>query len=92
MCNNAKTLLLGKNMKDCEFRKLCALSDFHDVVNMQYISGTTVFSKGNVYHHNITNNYYHTVVHMKFTSYDKYCICVPLLQCVQYGCVTPCFD
>ncbi len=82
MYNTAEILLLGKNVDDNEFRRLRTLSTCHDVVNMQYTSGTTGFPKGVMLtHHNITNNGYLTGIHMKFTSDDKCCICVPLFHC-----------
>lgn len=82
MYNTAEILLLGKNVPDTGFKRLRALSVCHDVVNMQYTSGTTGFPKGVMLtHHNITNNGYYTGLHMKFTSEDKLCICVPLFHC-----------
>ena len=82
MYNTAEILLLGKNVPDDKFKNLRALSTCQDVVNMQYTSGTTGFPKGVMLtHHNITNNGYLTGVHMKFTSDDKCCICVPLFHC-----------
>ena len=54
----------------------------HDVVNMQYTSGTTGFPKGVMLtHYNIANNGFLTGEHMKFTSEDKLCVCVPLFHC-----------
>ena len=54
----------------------------HDVVNMQYTSGTTGFPKGVMLtHYNIANNGYLTGEHMKFTADDKLCVCVPLFHC-----------
>ena len=82
MYNTAEILLLGKNVDDNEFRRLRSLSTCHDVVNMQYTSGTTGFPKGVMLtHHNITNNGYLTGIHMKFTGDDKCCVCVPLFHC-----------
>jgi fatty-acyl-CoA synthase len=91
MYNTAEILLLGKNMYDNEFRRLRALSTSHDVVNMQYTSGTTGFPKGVMLtHHNITNNGYLTGVHMQFTPDDKCCVCVPLFHCFGVVLATMC--
>lgn len=91
MYNTAEILLLGKNVHDDEFRRLRALSTSHDVVNMQYTSGTTGFPKGVMLtHHNIANNGYLTGVHMQFTPDDKCCICVPLFHCFGVVLATMC--
>ena len=82
MYNTAEILLLGDNQPVDEYNRLRALSDCHDVVNMQYTSGTTGFPKGVMLtHHNIANNGFLTGEHMKFTQKDKLCICVPLFHC-----------
>lgn len=91
MYNTAELLLLGKNVPDQEFKRLRSLSRCHDVVNMQYTSGTTGFPKGVMLtHHNIANNGYLTGVHMKFTSDDKCCVCVPLFHCFGVVLATMC--
>mgnify|MGYP002724329809 CR=1 FL=1 len=91
MYNTAELLLLGENVADQEFSRLRSLSDCHDVVNMQYTSGTTGFPKGVMLtHHNIANNGYLTGVHMKFTPDDKCCICVPLFHCFGVVLATMC--
>lgn len=82
MYNIHELLLLGKNSPDTEFEAIKRSVSCHDVVNMQYTSGTTGFPKGVMLsHHNITNNGYLTGEHMKFTSEDKLCCCVPLFHC-----------
>ena len=91
MYNTAELLLLGDNEGDDELNRLRALSNCHDVVNMQYTSGTTGFPKGVMLtHHNIANNGYLTGVHMKFTADDKCCICVPLFHCFGVVLATMC--
>lgn len=91
MYNTAEILLLGKNVHDDAFRRLRALSTAHDVVNMQYTSGTTGFPKGVMLtHHNIANNGYLTGVHMHFTAEDKCCVCVPLFHCFGVVLATMC--
>lgn len=82
MYNSSEILLLGQNMDNTEFKRLRSLSNCHDVVNMQYTSGTTGFPKGVMLtHHNIANNGFLTGEHMKFTDKDKLCVCVPLFHC-----------
>ncbi|MCQ2073879.1 MAG: AMP-binding protein [Bacteroidaceae bacterium] len=82
MYNTSEILLLGENTDDDEFNRLRESVSCHDVVNMQYTSGTTGFPKGVMLtHYNITNNGFLTGEHMKFTQDDKLCVCVPLFHC-----------
>ena len=82
MYNTAEILLLGDNVEDDRLNELKSKVDCHDVVNMQYTSGTTGFPKGVMLtHYNITNNGFLTGEHMKFTADDKLCCCVPLFHC-----------
>ena len=82
MYNTAEILLLGENTEDDEFQRLRKSVNCHDVVNMQYTSGTTGFPKGVMLtHYNITNDGFLTGEHMKFTQDDKLCVCVPLFHC-----------
>ena len=91
MYNTAEILLLGNNVESDELTRLRNLTGCHDVVNMQYTSGTTGFPKGVMLtHHNIANNGYLTGVHMKFTQEDKCCICVPLFHCFGVVLATMC--
>ncbi|MDR0293484.1 MAG: AMP-binding protein [Oscillospiraceae bacterium] len=68
--------------------------DEHEIVNMQYTSGTTGFPKGVMLtHHNILNNGYFIGENMKFTEKDRLCICVPFFHCfglvlAQMACIT----
>jgi fatty-acyl-CoA synthase len=58
----------------------------HDVVNMQYTSGTTGFPKGVMLTHvNIVNNGYWIGRHQNFFAGDRLCLTVPLFHC--FGCV-----
>ena len=60
--------------------------DVHDVVNMQYTSGTTGFPKGvQLTHYNITNNGYWIGKNQGFVPGDRLCLTVPLFHC--FGCV-----
>ncbi len=82
MYNTAEVLLLGSNVDDKKFQEIKKTVNCHEVVNMQYTSGTTGFPKGVMLsHHNIANNGYLTGEHMKFTANDKLCVCVPLFHC-----------
>lgn len=82
MYNTSEILLLGDNIEDTRLEELKNRVDCHDVVNMQYTSGTTGFPKGVMLtHYNITNNGFLTGEHMKFTADDKLCCCVPLFHC-----------
>ncbi len=56
--------------------------DPHEVINMQYTSGTTGFPKGVMLtHYNIVNNGLCIGDCMKFTHEDKLCIPVPFFHC-----------
>ncbi|MFR9592747.1 MAG: AMP-binding protein, partial [Rikenellaceae bacterium] len=58
----------------------------HDVVNMQYTSGTTGFPKGVLLtHYNILNNGKATGEFMRYSVADKLLVCVPMFHC--FGCV-----
>jgi fatty-acyl-CoA synthase len=58
----------------------------HDVVMMQYTSGTTGFPKGVMLtHHNIGNNGYWIAVNQNLGPEDRVCFPVPLFHC--FGCV-----
>jgi len=82
MYNTSEILLLGRNIDDKMLEDAKSQVVHHDVVNMQYTSGTTGFPKGVMLtHHNITNNGYFTGQGMDFTSEEKVCCCVPLFHC-----------
>ena len=82
MYNTAEILLLGSSISDDKLNEAKANVNCHDVVNMQYTSGTTGFPKGVMLtHYNISNDGFFTGEHMKFTSDDKLCVCVPLFHC-----------
>jgi fatty-acyl-CoA synthase len=69
-----------------EYRQRQAALSPHDVVNMQYTSGTTGFPKGVMLtHYNVGNNGFWIGEHQKLTPKDRDCIPVPLFHC--FGCV-----
>ncbi|MDI3482477.1 MAG: fatty-acyl-CoA synthase [Candidatus Methanomethylophilaceae archaeon] len=71
---------------DEEYLERQASLNTHDVVNMQYTSGTTGFPKGvQLTHHNIGNNGYWVGANENLGAKDRVCIPVPLFHC--FGCV-----
>jgi fatty-acyl-CoA synthase len=82
MYSAAELLLLGSNMEKQMLDDVKNTVKPDDVMMMQYTSGTTGFPKGVMLSHfNLANNGYLTGEHMKFTSEDKLCVCVPLFHC-----------
>ena len=79
-------MLLGSHIDDLELESVKVAVNCHDVVNMQFTSGTTGFPKGVMLsHHNILNNGFATGECMKYTEDDRLLVCVPLFHC--FGCV-----
>ena len=79
-------LRLSEKVTEEERTALQASLDPHDVINMQYTSGTTGFPKGVMLtHYNIINNGKIIGESMAFTEKDRLCITVPLFHC--FGCV-----
>ena len=86
MFNTAELILLGNHVDDIELESIEETLNCHDVVNMQYTSGTTGFPKGVMLsHHNILNNGFATGQCMKYTSDERLLVCVPMFHC--FGCV-----
>lgn len=86
MYNTPELILLGNHIDDFELESIKEQLNCHDVVNMQYTSGTTGFPKGVMLsHHNILNNGFSVTECMKYGADDKLLVCVPLFHC--FGCV-----
>lgn len=77
---------LGRKISDAELAEREKSVHFHDVVNMQYTSGTTGFPKGVMLsHYNVINNARMVGDVMGMTEQDRLLIQVPLFHC--FGCV-----
>jgi len=77
---------MAKSVTDEQLMNIQKSLDIHDVINMQYTSGTTGFPKGVMLtHYNIVNNGKSIGDCMKLTHEDKLCIPVPFFHC--FGCV-----
>lgn len=86
MLNFSEIERLGEALGDEEYAERQAELNEHDVINMQYTSGTTGFPKGVMLsHYNIINNAFSIGECMKFTEKDRLCIPVPFFHC--FGCV-----
>jgi fatty-acyl-CoA synthase len=76
----------GKEVEDKELDERLSNLSPHDVINMQYTSGTTGFPKGVMLtHSNIVNNGYNIAGCMRLSNEDRLCIPVPFFHC--FGCV-----
>ena len=86
MLNFNDMLDMGKEISDEELYEIQNSLNCHDVVNMQYTSGTTGFPKGVMLtHYNIVNNAYWVGQYLKLSHKDRMCIPVPFFHC--FGCV-----
>jgi fatty-acyl-CoA synthase len=82
MYNSQELLLLGAHTSDQELAQAAAGLNCHEVINMQYTSGTTGFPKGVMLtHHNILNNGFHIGERQRFTEAERLCLTVPLFHC-----------
>lgn len=82
MLNWSRLYELGEKVPHEELEKIQKSLDPHEVINMQYTSGTTGFPKGVMLtHFNIVNNAMSIGDCMKFTHEDKLCIPVPFFHC-----------
>ncbi len=86
MLNFRSIAELGRDVADEELAAVEATLHNHEVINMQYTSGTTGFPKGVMLtHHNVVNNGFNIGECMKFSEKDRLCIPVPFFHC--FGCV-----
>ncbi len=75
-------LLLGQHIDIARVHEVEQTLNCHEVINMQYTSGTTGFPKGVMLsHHNILNNGYFIGQCMKYSEKEKVCLPVPLFHC-----------
>ncbi len=82
MYNTQELILLGAHTSDEALRAVQSTLSCHEVINMQYTSGTTGFPKGVMLtHHNILNNGFHIGERQKFTDQERVCLTVPLFHC-----------
>ena len=86
MFNFDRMVELGQGVSDAVLKEIEAGLSQHEVINMQYTSGTTGFPKGVMLtHHNVVNNGFNIGECMGFTEKDRLCIPVPFFHC--FGCV-----
>ncbi|HQP30532.1 MAG TPA: AMP-binding protein [Deltaproteobacteria bacterium] len=86
MFSFAEVLRQGCAVTDEDLLERGRSLDTHDVINMQYTSGTTGFPKGVMLtHHNIINNARMVGDVLGLTPQDRLLIHVPLFHC--FGCV-----
>lgn len=73
---------MAEQVSDEEFLAVNRSLNEHEVINMQYTSGTTGFPKGVMLtHYNIINNGKCIGDCMRFTEQDRLCIPVPFFHC-----------
>ena len=82
MYNTSELITIGKYSGDEQLNAIQEGIGTHDVVNMQYTSGTTGFPKGVMLsHYNVINNGYTIGECMSYTAADKVVVPVPLFHC-----------
>lgn len=86
MYTSSELFQLGESVSDDVLLEAKKGISNHDVVNMQYTSGTTGFPKGVMLtHRNILNNGFYIGERQELTRNDRVCVPVPLFHC--FGCV-----
>jgi fatty-acyl-CoA synthase len=86
MYSMPELLAMAAVTSEADYRARQASLSPHDVVNMQYTSGTTGFPKAVMLtHHNIVNNGFWIGEHQRLGHADRVCLPVPLFHC--FGCV-----
>ncbi len=86
MFHFADLIEMGNDIAEQDLDERMKSLDNHDVINMQYTSGTTGFPKGVMLtHQNVVNNGRMVGDVMGMTEKDKLLIQVPLFHC--FGCV-----
>jgi fatty-acyl-CoA synthase len=79
-------LALAENVSDADLDRRVAESGPHEVVNIQYTSGTTGFPKGAMLtHRNLLMNAFYVGQRMAYSERDRLAIPVPFYHC--FGCV-----
>ena len=82
MLNFAEVCGLGQPADWNRMREIQAGLDPHDVINIQFTSGTTGSPKGAALsHHNILNNANQVAAAMRLSETDRLCIPVPMYHC-----------
>jgi fatty-acyl-CoA synthase len=82
MYTTQELLLLGAHVPEERLAQAKSGLACHDVINMQYTSGTTGFPKGVMLtHHNILNNGFAIGERQRMTGADRVCLPVPLFHC-----------
>ena len=86
MYSMSEIMSLSCQTSDEEFQERKNSLSCHDVVNMQYTSGTTGFPKGVMLtHFNIANDGFWIGENMNYSEKDRICLPTPLFHC--FGCV-----